>query len=159
MVFAPNACRFGTLRCIVVVAASCRSPHRKRILIVDDDRDGAENLAALLTATGHDVRIEVGARAGSEVVASWRPDVALLDIGLPHGGAYRVARRVRAEPDTRHTRLVALTEWGQKQDRRRSAEAGFDHHLVKPVDPLHLKVLLNSVASGARTTSGSPSQG
>ena len=126
-----------------------------RILIVDDDLDSAANLAALLAATDHDVRVEAGARAGADAAATWWPDVALIDIGLPHGGAYRVARRVRAEPDTRHTRLVALTEWGQKQDRRRSAEAGFDHHLVKPVDPLHLKVLLNSVASGSHATAGS----
>ena len=126
-----------------------------RILIVDDDRDSAESLAALLTASGYQVRVEVGARAGADAVATWRPDVALLDIGLPHGGAYFVARRVRAEPETRPTRLVALTDWGQQQDRRRSAEAGFDHHLVKPVDPLHLRVLLNSVASGSHTTEGS----
>ena len=130
-----------------------------RILIVDDDRDSAESLAALLTATGHDVRVEVGARAGADAVATWRPDVALLDIGLPHGGAYRVARRARADPDVRTTRLVALTDWGQQQDRRRSAEAGFDHHLVKPVDPLHLRVLLNSVASGSHTTEGSAPKG
>lgn len=130
-----------------------------RILIVDDDRDSAENLAALLAAAGHDVRIEVGARAGAEAVATWRPDVALLDIGLPHGGAHRVARRVRAEPDTRATRLVALAEWGQPQDRRRSADAGFDHHLVKPVDPLHLRVVLNSVASGSQATAGSAPKG
>ena len=105
------------------------------------------------------MRVEVGARAGADAVATWRPDVALLDIGLPHGGAYLVARRVRAEPDTRTTRLVALTDWGQQQDRRRSADAGFDHHLVKPVDPLHLRVLLNSVASGAHTTEGSAPKG
>ena len=130
-----------------------------RILIVDDDLDSAENLAALLTATGHHVRVEVGARAGADAVATWRPDVALLDIGLPHGGAYLVARRARSELATRATRLVALTEWGQQQDRRRSAEAGFDHHLVKPVDPLHLRVLLNSVASGSHTTEGSAPKG
>jgi CheY-like chemotaxis protein len=130
-----------------------------RILIIDDDRDSADSLAMLLAAAGHDVRIEAGARAGAVAVANWRPDVALLDIGLPHGGAYRVARRVRAEPDTRATRLVALTEWGQPQDRRRSAEAGFDHHLVKPVDPLHLRVVLNSVASGSQATAGSTPKG
>ena len=72
-----------------------------RILIVDDDLDSAESLASLLTATGHHVRVEVGARAGADAVATWKPDVALLDIGLPHGGAYRVAHRARAEPDTR----------------------------------------------------------
>ena len=130
-----------------------------RILIVDDDLDSAANIAALLAATGNEVRVESGARSGAEALANWRPEVALLDIGLPHGGAYLVARRARAEPDTRATRLVALTEWGQPQDRRRSAEAGFDHHLVKPVDPLHLRVLLNSVASGSHTTEGSSPKG
>jgi CheY-like chemotaxis protein len=130
-----------------------------RILIVDDDLDSADNLAALLTAAGHQVRVEAGARAGADAAATWRPDVALLDIGLPHGGAYRVARRVRADPDTRSTRLVALTDWRRQQNRRRSAEAGFDHHLVKPVDPLHLRVVLNSVASGAHTTGGSAPKG
>ena len=130
-----------------------------RVLIVDDDRDGADSLVTLLAAAGHDVRVEVSARAGTEVVASWKPDVALLDIGLPDGGAYLVASRVRAEPATRTARLVALTEWGQQEDRHRSAEAGFDHYLVKPVDPLHLKVLLNSVASGPRATGGRAPKG
>ena len=130
-----------------------------RVLIVDNDRDGADSLVTLLVAGGHDVRVEVNARAGTEVVASWKPDVALLDIGLPDGGAYLVATCVRAEPATRTARLVALTEWGQQEDRRRSAEAGFDHYLVKPVDPLHLRVLLNSVASGAHATGGSAPKG
>ena len=125
-----------------------------RILIVDDDRDSAEGLATVLTAAGHDVCVEMSARAGADAVVTWRPDVALLDIGLPRGGAYRLARRVRAEPGTRATRLVALTEWGRREDRHRSAEAGFNHHLVKPIDPLHLRVLLNSAASGSRTTEG-----
>ena len=125
-----------------------------RVLIVDDNRDSAENLAALLTGAGHEVRLEAGARAGADAVATWRPDIALLDIGLPRSGAYRLARRVRAEPATRTTRLVALTEWGRTEDRHRSAGAGFDHHLVKPVDPLHLRVLLASVAAGAHATAG-----
>ena len=130
-----------------------------RILIVDDDLDSAANIAALLAATGHDVRVEAGAPAGADAVATWRPEVALLDIGLPDSGAYLVARRIRAEPDAHPTRLVALTEWGQQHDRRRAAEAGFDHHLVKPIDPLHLRVLLNSVASGSHTTEGSAPKG
>lgn len=130
-----------------------------KVLIVDDDLDSAESLVSLLTAAGHDVRVEARARAGADAAAAWKPDVALLDIGLPHGGAYLVARRVRAELATRATRLVALTEWGQKEDRHRLAEAGFDHHLVKPVDPLHLRVLLNSVASGAHATAGSAPKG
>jgi DNA-binding response OmpR family regulator len=130
-----------------------------RVLIVDDDRDGADNLVTLLVAAGHDVRVEVSARAGAEAVPAWTPDVALLDIGLPDGGAYLVAGRVRAEPATRTARLVALTEWGEPEDRHRSTEAGFDHYLVKPVDPLHLKVLLKAAASGARATPGRAPRG
>jgi len=94
-----------------------------------------------------------------ELAANLTPDVVLLDIELPDSGAYLVASRVRAELATRTARLVALTEWRQHEDRRRSVEAGFDHHLVKPVDPLHLRVLLNSVASGAHTTEGSAPKG
>jgi DNA-binding response OmpR family regulator len=130
-----------------------------RVLIVDDDRDSAEGLVALLATARHDVRIEVGARAGADAVATWNPDVVLLDIGLPDNGAYLVASTVRAEAAAHGTRLVALTDWGQEEDRRRSAEAGFDHYLVKPVDPLHLKVLLNSVASGPRATAGRAPKG
>ncbi len=130
-----------------------------RVLIVDDDLVSAEGLVTLLTAAGHDVRLEVGAHAGADAVASWNPDVVLLDIGLPGNGAYLVASAVRAEPATRTMRLVALTDWGQQEDRHRSAEAGFDHYLVKPVDPLHLKVLLNSVASGPRATAGRAPKG
>ena len=130
-----------------------------RILIVDDDRDSVDHLVALLATAGHDVCVEADARAGADAVATWRPDVALLDIGLPVNGAYLVARRVRAERPTHATRLVALVEWGQQEDRRRSVEAGFDHHLVKPVDPLHLRVLLNSVASGAHAPGGSAPKG
>jgi len=147
------------MRCIVVVDASFRSAQPMKVLIVDDDLDSAESLVTLLTATGHDVRLEVGAHAGADAAAAWSPDVALLDIGLPAGGAYLLASRVRAEPATCTTRLVALTDWGQHEDRHRSAEAGFDHYLVKPVDPLHLKVLLNSVASGPRATGGRAPKG
>ncbi|MGE5199279.1 MAG: response regulator [Rhodospirillaceae bacterium] len=130
-----------------------------KVLIVDDDVFGADSLATLLTAAGHDVRVEAGARAGADAVVAWSPDLALLDLGLPHDGAYQVARRARAGPATHGTRLVALTKWGQPEDRRRAAEAGFDHHLVKPVDPVHLKVLLNSVASGTHAPTGSASKG
>jgi DNA-binding response OmpR family regulator len=130
-----------------------------RVLIVDDDLDSAEGLVTLLTATGHEVRLEVGAQAGADAAATWTPDVVLLDIALPDNGAYLVASAVRAETAARTTRLVALTDWGQPEDRHRSAEAGFDHYLVKPVDPLHLKVLLNSVASGPRPAAGRAPKG
>ena len=97
-----------------------------RVLIIDDDRDSADGLASLLTAAGHDVHVVVGAREGLDAVETWSPDVALLDIGLPDNGAYLVARRLRASVSSRPVRLVALTEWGQKEDRRRSATAGFE---------------------------------
>jgi DNA-binding response OmpR family regulator len=118
-----------------------------RVLIVDDDRDSADGLATLLTTAGHDVKVEVDACAGVDAVAGWTPDVALLHLGLPDSGAFVVARRLRANAGTPLPRLVALTEWGQSEDRRRSARAGFAHHLVKPVDPLHLRVLLDAVAA------------
>jgi CheY-like chemotaxis protein len=92
-----------------------------------------------------------------EVAADWHPDIALLDIGLPVLNGYELARRLRAADATRDAVLVAVTGWGQIEDRRRSAAAGFDRHLVKPVDPLHLRVLLNAVsargASAARASS------
>jgi DNA-binding response OmpR family regulator len=133
--------------------------HAMRVLIVDDDSDSAAGLAALLTTAGHDVRVEAGARGGADAAAAWRPDVALLDIGLPDNGAYLVADCLRDAAGMHATRLVALTEWGQSEDRHRSTEAGFDHHLVKPVDPLHLRVLLTAVAARSREpTSASSSR-
>lgn len=121
-----------------------------RVLIVDDDGDSAAGLAALLTTAGHDVRVEAAAHAGADAAAAWRPDVALLDISLPDSGAYLIADRLRAAAGGHAIRLVALTEWGQSEDRHRSTEAGFHHHLVKPVDPLHLRVLLTAVAARSR---------
>jgi two-component system CheB/CheR fusion protein len=121
-----------------------------RVLIVDDDHDSAADLATLLVAEGCDVRIEVGVRAGADTAEAWSPDVALLDIALPSGGAYVVARRLRADGARRAACLVAMSAWGQKEDRRQATAAGFDHHLVKPIDPLHLRVLVNAVAARLR---------
>ena len=118
-----------------------------KVLIVDDDRGSADGLVALLTGLGHDVRVEADAGAGAAAAIAWLPDLALLDIGLPEGAALQMARRLRDATATRAIRLVALNDWGQREDRRRSTMAGFDHHLVKPIDPLHLRVLLNAVAA------------
>jgi PAS domain S-box-containing protein len=117
-----------------------------KVLVVDDNRDGADSLGMLLKALGHFVRVENDGHHGAEVAAAWRPDIALLDIGLPGINGYELARGLRDAEATRGTVLVAVTGWGQQEDRRRSAQAGFDHHLVKPVDPLHLRVLLTAVA-------------
>ena len=116
--------------------------HPLRVLVVDDNHDGADSLAMMLKALGHQVRVEYDGRAGASTASGWHPDVALLDIGLPEVNGYDLARALREQEHTRHTTLVAITGWGQQEDRRRSAQAGFDHHLVKPVDPAHLRALL-----------------
>jgi CheY-like chemotaxis protein len=101
----------------------------------------------MLQALGHQVRVEYDGRAGVRTAALWQPHVALLDIGLPGFSGYDVARALRASENTRDIVLVAVTGWGQQEDRRRSQEAGFDRHLVKPADPLELRALLVAVAA------------
>ena len=114
----------------------------KRILIVDDNRDSADTLASLLRAKGHDVRSAYSGDKGLEIAASHRPEVVLLDIGMPGMNGYDVARRLRDMEVTRRAIIVAMTGWGQPEDRRRSQEAGFDEHLVKPVDLRLIEPLL-----------------
>ena len=118
-----------------------------RILVVDDNQDGAEILAMMLEAMGNETRV---AHDGEEAVAAtveFRPDVILLDIGLPKLNGYEVCRRIRAQPGGKDLIIIAQTGWGQKEDRQRTREAGFDHHMVKPLDPRALQKLL---ALGAR---------
>jgi CheY-like chemotaxis protein len=104
--------------------------------------DAADSLATLLELSGHQVRTAYGGSAALEVAESHRPEVVLLDIGLPGMDGYEVARRLRGTAVSAGVMLVALTGYGQDADRRRTQEAGFDHHLVKPVDPDHLARLL-----------------
>jgi PAS domain S-box-containing protein len=111
-----------------------------RILIVDDNQDGADTLAAVLRLTGHAVDTAYDGQQGVEAAERLQPDVVLLDIGLPRLNGYEAARRIRSQGW--RTLLVAVTGWGQEEDRRRSRDAGFDHHLVKPVDPDELMQLL-----------------
>ena len=116
-----------------------------RILVVDDNRDAADSLGMLLRVLGADVRI---ARDGSEALqafGAYDPAVVLLDIGMPGMDGYEVARRIRSGFPERRAALVALTGWGQDEDRRRAREAGFDHHLIKPADVETLQVLLSSL--------------
>jgi signal transduction histidine kinase/CheY-like chemotaxis protein len=115
----------------------------RRILIVDDSRDGGESLAMLLRVLGGEVALAHSGRQALEKVNTFRPDVALLDIGMPGMDGYEVARRIRANPAHRHMQLIALTGWGQDEDRQRSAAAGFNHHLVKPADVDQLRQLLS----------------
>ncbi|QDV36527.1 PAS domain S-box protein [Tautonia plasticadhaerens] len=119
---------------------------RRRILIVDDNVDAAVVMARVLARIhGQEVEVAHDGPSALEVAARFRPEVVLLDIGLPGMDGHEVARRLRGLPEFERTPLVALTGWGQEADRRRSREAGFDHHLVKPVDPDHLVELLRNI--------------
>jgi signal transduction histidine kinase/ActR/RegA family two-component response regulator len=114
----------------------------RRILVVDDNLDAAEMLRALLTALGATVSKAHSGRAALEVLDSFKPDAVVLDIAMPEMDGYEVARRIRGMPAHRGVLLVALSGWGQEHDQRRSLEAGFDHHFVKPLDADRLGDLL-----------------
>ena len=121
----------------------------RRILVVDDNRDSAESLALLLAMLGHETRIAHDGLDALEAAERFRPDVMLLDIGLPKLNGYEACRRIREQAWGRQMMIVALTGWGQDDDRRRSSEAGFDEHLVKPVDYARLTALLATMPAGA----------
>jgi CheY-like chemotaxis protein len=126
-------------------AAAPAQPPQRRILVADDNQDARESLATLLSLSGHEVfRAQDGSDA-LQCAERHRPDVALLDIGMPLANGYEVARSIRSQPWGRDMVLVALTGWGQESDRRRSHEAGFNSHLTKPVDPEVLDELLARV--------------
>ena len=114
----------------------------RRILLADDNADALESLAAVLRLRGHEVFSASNGASAFETAVRHVPDIALLDIGMPLLDGYEVARRIRAETWGKSVTLVALTGWGQESDRRRSQEAGFDTHLVKPLDPERLSALL-----------------
>jgi CheY-like chemotaxis protein len=107
---------------------------RRRILIVDDNVDAADSLGLLLESNGHEVKIAYSAALAIESVERMSPDVVLLDIGLPEIDGYELAEKFRCIPHLNGIRLIAVTGYGQKQDRQRTRAAGFDDHLVKPVD-------------------------
>lgn len=119
-----------------------RVPAPKRILVADDNIDAANSLAELLRLEGHYVQLASDGLQALEAAEATCPDVIFLDIGMPHLNGYETCERIRARPWSRHTILIALTGWGQLDDRRKSTAAGFDHHVVKPVDPGTLPALL-----------------
>ena len=112
------------------------------------DRDSAESLAILVQLAGHETRIAYDAFAAIESAAAFGPEVILLDIGLPDLNGFDTARRIREQPWAKNIVLVALTGWGQEEDRRKSKDAGFDHHMVKPVDHAALIRLLAESDTG-----------
>ncbi|MET0553932.1 MAG: ATP-binding protein [Vicinamibacteria bacterium] len=129
-------------------SASPAGPHALRVLVADDNRDSADSLAVFLQISGHDVRTARSGREAVEMAAAFGPQVALLDIGMPGMNGYEVARHLRAQPGGDRLLLVAVTGWGQEEDKRLAREAGFDHHLRKPVDPDGLGRLLAGLGGG-----------
>jgi CheY-like chemotaxis protein len=118
-------------------AASDVVPHDaagRRVLIADDNKDAGDSLAVLLEIDGHEVRVAHGGHAALALAQAFRPEDALLDIGMPELSCYEVATALRKEPWGKAMQLIALTGWGQENDRLHSKSAGFDWHLTKPID-------------------------
>jgi CheY-like chemotaxis protein len=120
-----------------------------RVLVIEDHQDSAESLRMLLRLYGHRVEVARTGLDGVEAARAFRPDVVLCDIGLPGGmDGYAVARALRSDSNQAAV-LIALSGYGQDDDRRQSRQAGFDRHLTKPVDPVVLKQLIDALADGA----------
>jgi CheY-like chemotaxis protein len=118
-----------------------------RVLIVEDSLDAAQTLQDLLESIGYDVSVATTGPEGLQAALHLRPNVVLCDIGLPGLDGYQIAIRLRQQPASRSTRLIAVTGYGSDEDRRRAKEAGFDHHLTKPVDLDELESLLAAEAA------------
>ena len=118
------------------------APVLRRILVADDNRDAGDTLAMLLRLDGHEVHVATDGLEAVEMFASVKPEVVILDIGMPGLSGHEVARRIRDSGGERPVTLIALTGWGQKADQDRAAESGFDHHVTKPVEPTVLSALL-----------------
>jgi CheY-like chemotaxis protein len=126
-------------------SAAARDARGVRVVVADDNADAADSLAALLRAVGHEVRVAHDGQEALDVARSFRPAVALLDIGMPGLNGYEVAKRIRSEPWGGGVLLIAVTGWGQQEDRRRAFEAGFDGHLTKPAQLDDIEVLITKV--------------
>jgi CheY-like chemotaxis protein len=117
----------------------------RRVLVVDDNRDAADSLAILLRFSGVEAHVAHDGSAALEAMRVFHPEIVILDLGMPGMDGYDVARRIRQHRKYKDVVLIALTGWGQPEDRKRSNEAGFDHHLVKPVEVDALQALLASL--------------
>jgi PAS domain S-box-containing protein len=137
-------------------AASLSGAERLKILVIDDNEDAAEMCATFLELAGQDVRRAYNGRSALALAEAFRPRVALLDIGLPDISGYEVARALRRAPWATNLLLVAVTGWGQDQDKQRALDAGFDHHLTKPIEPDELERLLQSIAHRAPPSAVAP---
>lgn len=117
----------------------------RKVLVVDDNVDGAEMLSMLIGILGHDTRTANNGLTAIEIAKTYQPEVILLDLGLPEIDGIEVCRRLRADPQFSKTTIIALTGWGGDEDRRKTSEAGFDRHLVKPVESGALEEVLRSL--------------
>jgi two-component system CheB/CheR fusion protein len=118
----------------------------KRVLVVEDNADSAEMLRMVLALHGHEIAVAQDGPSALEAARRFQPRVIVCDIGLPHMNGYEVARHVRALPEIAQPTLIALSGYGQDEDRRRASDAGFEYHLVKPVEPQALFALLDSLS-------------
>jgi CheY-like chemotaxis protein len=139
----------GCLNRIIVTGvrepmSSAHSPPH-RVVVIDDDQDVADSLVMFLETFGVEVRVAYSGEAGLEAVREFKPRLVFLDIGMPRMDGYETARRLRALPEGRDVRLVALTGWGQEQISARAKEAGFDRQLTKPAGLEALQDLLESL--------------
>ncbi|MGV3559215.1 response regulator [Larkinella arboricola] len=122
-----------------------------RILVVDDNQDSATTLTMLLKLKGNEVHTRYGGRTGLEAAENLHPQVVILDIGMPGMDGYETCRHIRQQPWGKDTVIVALTGYGREEDKRKTQEAGFDGHLIKPVDLASLTQLLDTLFSRERT--------
>jgi CheY-like chemotaxis protein len=128
-------------------AEAFRGTKRLRLLVADDNRDSAATCAALLEASGHQVSVAHTGREAFDLACSLEPDALLLDIGMPELNGYQLAQRIRGTGWGRRAVLIAITGWGQVEDKRQALAAGFDQHLTKPIDPSVLEALLQRAAA------------
>lgn len=118
---------------------------KRRLLVVDDNKDAAESMSMLLEMWGHEVAFAYDGPTALQTAQQWQPEAVFLDIGLPGMDGYEVAERLRELPQAKDAVLIAITGYGQEDDRLRSRRAGIDHHLVKPVAPDALRSLIDSL--------------
>jgi CheY-like chemotaxis protein len=131
-------------------------PLRRRVVIADDNRDGADSLTLVVQAFGCDVRTAYDGAGAVREAEAFRPHVVFLDLGMPGMDGLEAARRIRALPDGDRLLLVAVTGWGQERDRQSTKDAGFDAHVVKPADPFALRTLIARAPTDAGAATGSP---
>jgi CheY-like chemotaxis protein len=129
-------------------AANAPAMRRCRVLVADDNRDAAESLAMVLKFAGYEVLIAFSGAEALDIAQRERPRAAIIDIGMPGMSGHEVARRMRLEAWGRNAVLIALTGWGQEQDKQAAKAAGFDEHLTKPVDPDSVEQVLNGLLGG-----------